>query len=704
MDKSAATQGLLLPCFTYGKAQFALEQARKDRAGEVSEDKDAKSQAINKHSVKYAVASTVLPWVGGGILAHKQCKEVSSFYNLSERHDTTKDILAPNVTAIRNLAEIRQRENVPLPKARKLVEGKSQPYKPHLPMAMQKLLPQSGHNKETADIPEAKKHRAVHLPSILHKSPPKLGDTDEIADIPETKPHTAIHLPSILQKTSPKPESTSDTADVPEAKAHTAVHLPSILHKSLPKAVHLNAAVQANEGVPDVPEAKKHTAIPAVHLPSIMHKPSPKPVHIDEAAQEKTNVPEAKKHTAGSAVQQVKGMFKGKVPEQPVETPENKEPPNFGLFTNFMAADISAQQVQEEPLSGLVVPQAPTIIELPPAPAENQELKPEVLTGESLSGANKIGEGRMGKTKGKINGILKRSQKPKAKEPSKVFKAATPSPKVTEDSRRIQENIPLILISAEPPVTKDVALEAGKDTIVSGEGDQPNGVGQTIIEVPSGARVRSVSKETKVISKVPQVSHRVSLDQLVTPRNASVALDLEQDHAVQPKQVRKGLSLSADAMTPLKAAATGPYLEGDPVVSGPRQILSHEFLDDPVDQKRAMSPLPHTLESDKRAAAAVQIANALEPPADEPVKKTQSRRPRDISQDVRIVSPSGRVLALHAVDDDEIVRKAAQFPKSPHPSAVPGTWIVTASGTSGTTQGRTCEFCSPQTDHASSDG
>lgn len=672
---------------------------------------------------------------------------MSSFYNLAERHDTAKDILAPNVTTIRNLAEIRQRENVPLSKARNLVQGKGQSYKPHLPMAMQKLLPKSGHNKETADIPEAKKHRAVHLPSILHKSPPKLGDTDETADFPETKPHTAIHLPSILRKTSPKPGSTSDTADVPEAKTHTAVHLPAILHKSLPKSVHINAAVQENAGVPDAPEAKKHTAIPAVHLPSmmrksspkpvnaneavqgdadapdipvpetkkhmaipavylpsIMHKSSPKPVHIDEAAQVGTNVPEAKKHTAGSAVQQVKGIFKGKVPEQPVETPENKEPANYGLFANFMAADISAQQVQAEPVSESVVPQAPTIIELPPAPAENQEIKPEGLTGESLPGANKIGEGRIGKTKGKINGILKRSQKPKAKESSNLFKAAIPSPNVTENSGRIQENIPLILISAEPPVTKDVALKVGKDTIVSGEVDQPDGVGQTIIEVPSGARVHSVSKEAIVISKVPEVSHKIPLDQVVTSRNPPFALDLEQDHVVQPKQVRKGLSLSADAMTPLKAAATGPYLEGDPAVSNPRQILSHEFLDDPVDQKRAMSPLPHTLESDKRAAAAVQIANALEPPADEPVKKTQFKRPRDISQDVRIVSPSGRVLALHAVDDDEIVRKTAQFPKSPHPSAVPGTWIVTASGTSGTTQGRTCEFCSPQTDHASSDG
>ena len=60
IDKSEVTQGLFLPCITYGKAQFALNQAQKDRAGDAGA-KDAKFHALNKHCIGYAAACTVLP-------------------------------------------------------------------------------------------------------------------------------------------------------------------------------------------------------------------------------------------------------------------------------------------------------------------------------------------------------------------------------------------------------------------------------------------------------------------------------------------------------------------------------------------------------------------------------------------------------------------------------------------------------------------
>lgn len=51
-------QGLLLPCLTYGKAQFELGQAKLGRTGNAE---PADFNACNASCMAYAAISTVLP-------------------------------------------------------------------------------------------------------------------------------------------------------------------------------------------------------------------------------------------------------------------------------------------------------------------------------------------------------------------------------------------------------------------------------------------------------------------------------------------------------------------------------------------------------------------------------------------------------------------------------------------------------------------
>ncbi|ROW15830.1 hypothetical protein VPNG_02547 [Cytospora leucostoma] len=577
LDKSEVTQGWILPCITYGKTQSILVQARRGREGGAGEAKAPKSNGCNQPCIRYAAICTALPWFGGGILAHKQCNEVGSFYNLPRRPDTAIDVLVPNLTAIRNLAEVRHRENISLSnserKAQSKAQPKAQPFQPQQPMVMQQP--------------------------------------------------------------------------------------------------------------PPVPVA---TAKPQV----------------------KVDVPEAKRPTTGSVAHRFRQKLKRKASDQPADSPKDKKHKPRGFFTGFGTIeeeDKPAQQVREKPALLQPIPQAPIVTELPPDPAERNKVKAEVppprqtttapeagpalverVKPEKLkapSGAAKADDAEAEKTTSRFSGHFKKSKKPKEKEADKDTEAAAASikklnaeaEKATAGLRHWQKNIPVIFISEGPSAPKDEASEHTKERTEASESDQSGALVQTIVEIPAGARVHSLSQDTVVVSKPPNVSHRLSKDGTVISDKAPVPHAPKQDPAVEVKSAPHRVS---------QAAAPGHYLEGDPTISSPQQVFSHELLDDPVVQKRPKSPLPHTLESDKKVAAAAIADHANDPQAKEAAGKPKSKRSHSISQDVRVLSPTGRVLPLHTVDDDEPVKKTAHFPKSPHPNAMPGTWTPTASGTSGT--------------------
>lgn len=437
----------------------------------------------------------------------------------------------------------------------------------------------------------------------------------------------------------------------------------------------------------------------------VITQPPPAPV-ATKMPQVKADVPEAKKPTTGSAAHRFGQRLKRKAPDQPADSPKGKKHKPQGLFTSsnpIEEEDEPTRPARQEPLQP--VSQASVVTELPLVPTQKEKLKAEVppprqrttapeagpapVQGvkpekqKTPAGVAKVDDAEPEKTTSRFSGYFKKSKKPKENEADKDTKAAAESikklnakaQKATEGLKHWQKNIPVIFISEGPSAPKDKAPEHAKERTEASESDQSGALVQTIVEIPAGARVHSLSQDTVVVSKPPQVAHRLSKDETVTSDKAPVSHALEEDPAVEAKPAPHRVS---------QTAAPGHYLEGDPTISSPQQVFSHELLDDPLIQKRAKSPRPHTLDSDKKVAAAAIAGHAQEPQAKEAAGKPKSKRSHSISQDVRVLSPTGRVLPLHTVDDDEPVKKTAHFPKSPHPNAMPGTWTPTASGTSGT--------------------
>lgn len=359
------------------------------------------------------------------------------------------------------------------------------------------------------------------------------------------------------------------------------------------------------------------------------------------------------------------------VPQGEPDTSDDSKPTEgFGSFRVVRDEEETVLRTPEEPQLEHPNYYEAFFADLPSGPADHKKNKaPEAGT------VLQAGEADREKQTGKLSGLFRKSNKLKEKEPAKDAKAAASS------VGKQQDKVPEILISEGPSATKDKAPEQSKQITEPHEGDKSGTSRQTIVEIPSGPHVHRLSEDKRFISKAPRGPHRLSMDEVATlgtPPVAHVAHPLEQDQDLQAKPAH-ARRVSAGAIS-------------DPVISGLQRAFSHELLDDPDPHKRSKSPLPHTLESDKKvafAAAAAAVAAKPQSPgnqSDEPVTKKKHRGPHDISQDVRIMSPSGRVLALHAVDDDETTKKTAQFPKSPHPNAVSGVWIVHDSGTSGSAQ------------------
>ena len=440
----------------------------------------------------------------------------------------------------------------------------------------------------------------------------------------------------------------------------------------------------------------------------VVHKPEQKQ---KEKAPE-LPAQEPKKETAKKETPRVEAP-RAEVPQ--VETPEKEKPKKEKAKKEKSKKEKSKEEApkkaskhqavltsfnrasEEEDHINQLIPQATTFAVLAPFSAESEQSEEEgppapqttwdSEVGHALAEEFNAGDPEIEKTKGRF-GVFKKSGKSKEEESPKDSKAGTTprgrfgaeAHKIHGSIKHMQENIPDILHKREKPSgSKDEALEHEKEATELSEDDQFGAPSRTIMEIPAGARVHSLSHDTILISKAPQEPHRLSKDRMIPSAKAASAHALGQDKVVQSKSTPQAHRLSADAMGPR--------------VSGRRQMLSHELLDDPTVRARSKSPLPHTLESDKRVVAATRAA-------DEFIERARSKRSHDISKDVRVLSPSGRVLALHAVDDDDTGKKTARYPKSPHPNAIPGTWVVTASGT----QQCTCGPCLAHPNHASSVG
>lgn len=277
------------------------------------------------------------------------------------------------------------------------------------------------------------------------------------------------------------------------------------------------------------------------------------------------------------------------------------------------------------------------------------------------------------------------AKKPRTKSKSRVKKSQKAKGKQVD-----RENEPPAPVDAQPGDEADKAMQEPDSAL-----DQVRlSRGQSIVEIPANARVHSISDDTFLIEKPPLRPHSLDLDNIMPFDKARLSHILEHDQVIPSKPIPEEHRLSKDTVIPKTAVTPGHSLEGDPVVSGPRQVFSHEIIDDPI-VKRAKAFLPHTLESDKKIAAAAETArahslasDAVLPDAPRPgaahdlesdkrvAAPATGGQEHDISRDVRILSPSGQVRRTHTIEEDEIIREGAQFRKSPRPdaAAMPGNW------------------------------
>lgn len=358
------------------------------------------------------------------------------------------------------------------------------------------------------------------------------------------------------------------------------------------------------------------------------------------------------KPRAASLVDRFKDLLAEKASEQPEKAPDPEVPTTISRSQN-LSADVPPESNKNEggKLSSLAVGEKKTS-------KDEQPKKPKTKFGSRLKKSQK--------SKGKQKDIENEPPVPEGAQPDDE------RDKATQEQDDAQKDIP------------EVRLDRG----------------QSIVEIPAGARVHSISEDTFLIEKPPRLPHSLNLDNIIPLDKTRLSHILEHDQIIQLQPAPEEHRLSADTLIPTKAAAPGHYLEGDPVVSAPRQVFSHELLHDPIIE-RAKAFLPHTLESDKKVAAAAKAARAHSLasdtilPAAHPTPAAHDLdsdmiiaapalggQEHDISRDVRILSPSGQVRATHTIDADEVIRETAQFRKSPRPD-LPGNWASSSASEEG---------------------
>lgn len=465
--------------------------------------------------------------------------------------------------------------------------------------------------------------------------------------------------------------------------------------------------------------------------------------------------------------------LKGKGPEEPTLAPTPKRP-IWNTFAKISGEDQPGPSSSEVPCcrpgeqEGALQPA--------PAPAPITELEPEIIKpGEKparvsiISRPNKsadptpagqneqskqsqqsqgrvdqpgtkpsigsTGTGpREGGKKTKLGGLFRRSKTSSDSGPTPEVKNATSAmaklsveaTKAAYDLQRLQGDIPEIRIG-EGPVSKEereemlkryqAMLEAGVDDSLAMLKAASNlGSIQPIIELPP-ARNHSLSEDTVFTPKAARERlHSLSTDALVGSSKAAPNHDLHHDAIIEAKPLAsRAHRLSADATIPVQTAAPGHYLDADPTVNTPRQLFSHELLEDAVVHRQTKSPKPHGLDSDMKLQLAQkdrqshglhsdkQISMAQSQPqahgihidkvlpglarsrqhdlhADHVViPKASGRSAHDIAHDVRILSPSGQVRDPHSMGADEVIKQTAVFRKSPHPEAMPGHYAGSSS-------------------------
>lgn len=549
---------------------------------------------------------------GGGILAHKQSKEVGKFYDLQPRRDTPMDVFAHNTTTIRNLAEIRHRENVPP------VETQYQP-----PAPMLDLLPDPASSpdmrKAIADIRDLKKPKAMAPTNLIN------------GDLKGKAPEEPILAPG--KHTSLTPFAISSAEDQP--------------------------GPSSSQG-PLCPPSDEGTGLQPAPSPAPIIELEPEVIKPDrEPAREPATSHPQKLANLGAAEQHITSQQPQGRADQPGAKPsavpakmnghegDKKRTKLGGIFRrNKTSSDESSAAAS----AGVKLNTKAT--------AAAQDLErfrgsiPEI----------RIGEGPV--TKEEKEEIVERYQallEAGVRDPLTMMNAA---------GGAIQPIIEL------PParthsVSEDTypALKTVRERQHSLSTDALVPSGMT-----TASHTLAHDKAIGVKSSVRR-AHRLSADATIPVQIAAPGHYLDADPTVNTPQQLFSHELLDDMVVHRQNKSPQPHgLDSDKKFSlAHKDRQPHSLRSDKQILTVQKQPQSHPLHTDK-VLPGMAKSKQHELPSDHVVtpKASAARAVHNIAHDVRILSPSGQVRNPHSMSADEVVRQTAVFRKSPHPEAMPG--------------------------------
>lgn len=177
-------------------------------------------------------------------------------------------------------------------------------------------------------------------------------------------------------------------------------------------------------------------------------------------------------------------------------------------------------------------------------------------------------------------------------------------------------------------------------------------------------------------------AHRLSADATIPVQTAAPGHYLDADPTVNTPQQLFSHELLDDMVVHRQTKSPQPHgLDSDKKFSlAQKDRQSHGLHSDKQIITAQKQPQSHRLHTDK-VLPGMAKSRQHELPSDHVItpKASTARAAHNIAHDVRILSPSGQVRDPHSMSADEVVRQTAVFRKSPHPEAMPGHYTQSSS-------------------------
>lgn len=587
----------------------------------------------------------MLQGFGGGILAHRQSKEISRFYNLQPRRDKTLDILAHNATTIRNLAEIRHRENVPAVELQPRAHGRMV----MTPVSSQPL-PSGEGRRVIADVKDIKRPKAMSVTDKIKQKlqggsaeSPQANQTPEMpASFSAFNNFVAAEEPGLAKLKSPVPSSHTPTrqkqsvdeeGEPSEAKLTTEQFLTKSPAGSDATFAEGTGAAQREAQTKAAVSEEDAVATDEAVIEKVPSKDEPPPrLDAEESASSEADQSgSAKPEKPNRKISSMFNKLRGKV------LPED------GNAVASSMAELKADEdkaAEDHERIQDTLPQI-AIIEGPMSDEEKVDAIKRYQAMQQKGGADQLTMLKAAKARGALEVV------------SELSSARTHS--LSEDT---------VLIAR--PVTREPHEISAHPLVRSG--------------TPAPAHALA---QDKVINAKPtkRGAHRLSADSMIPVRIAAPGHYLDADPVVSGPQQLFSHELLDDVVVQQQNNPPRPHdleLDRKPAVLQ-KQMQGHDLHED-VAVPGVPKSTEHGLHSDV-ALLTPKARPAHELHSDEVIASGSSARGgHDLTHDVRLLSPSGAIRDPHSVDEDEVIKETAAFRRSPHPEAmVPGNWVPSPS-------------------------